>query len=235
MAAVRLGKAGFDALRYRRNVYKRTSFGPWSATAIAAVNVPIQPLHSHRTFPAMEYYELTLLSLVTYSRTSMQAIPMALDDSAPALWDDDLMAFAALQLSPSAAPSLPSSETFAAPEVFAAFLLGASPSPAPLQYNFIEPVEDDADVPPGFEYEVPDPPIAPPSTSDLAVVKRRYGFPKSLFWTDPFRRRKMGNVKIEGQRFGRGGVPRCALCRKHRQRVITFSAHNGLTNAVCLR
>jgi hypothetical protein len=36
-------------------------------------------------------------------------------------------------------------------------------------------------------------------------------------------------VKI-GQKFGRGGVPRCALCRKHRQRVIPSSTHGVLTN-----
>jgi hypothetical protein len=86
----------------------------------------------------MECSELTLPSFVTYSRPVIESIPMALDDATPDLWDDDLMALAVLQLSPSAAPSLPTSETFAAPEVVVAFFLDASPSPTPPQYNFIE-------------------------------------------------------------------------------------------------
>jgi hypothetical protein len=124
---------------------------------------------------------LALPSFVTYIRPSIAAIPMALDDATPDLWDDDLMALAALQLSPSAGLSVPTSETFAAPEVFAAFLLGASPSPTPPQYNFIEPVEDEADEPSGAEHDAPDPPIAPPSPSDLTVAKRRYNLSISLF------------------------------------------------------
>jgi hypothetical protein len=177
----------------------------------------------------MDYYQFVLPIFATYIRPSVDAIPMGLDDAAPDFWDDDLMALAALQISPAAGPSALTSETIAPPELFAAFLLGASPSPAPAQYNFIEPIEDETEEPSASGHDVSDPPIAPPPAADLTIAKRRYTTPDRYSMVDPSRRRKKGNVKVEGQKFGRGGVPRCALCRKHRQKVIPSTFDGVLT------
>lgn len=78
-------------------------------------------------------------------------------------------------------PYIACTETFVAPETFAAFVFAESPqSPTPPQpSNCIEPLDDELEEPStAVEEMIPlvavDPPVAPHPVSDLAVVKRRY-------------------------------------------------------------
>jgi hypothetical protein len=100
------------------------------------------------------------------------------------------------------------------------FVLDVSPGPLPSEqpYNFIEELNDDNTEQPTTSFPcenaITAPPVKPVNVLVPSAVQQMYEILKmQLAYT---RTRRPGLNK-----YGRGGIPRCQRCRKHRQKVIS--------------